>query len=374
MSDSPDRIPFLRPELPPLSEVVEDLEAIYRSGTYSNGGGFEHHLVEGITGYLGVAHCVPVANGTLGLMLAARVLARPEGPRRVLVPSFTFPASALAMEWAGFEPVFCDIDPETWQPSIDPDLLRRQRDEFALLLLCNTFGAPADVRFWQQMATACYLPILVDSASGLGGSYPDGRRLGAAGLVEVFSMHATKTFGVGEGGLVTTPDESTRDRLEVLRNFGLDGASPVCHEAGLNAKLSELHAAIACRVLERHETHLESRRALAAGYRARLEPHGFRFQKHAELSPYPCVSVRIPEGMSREKLREHLAARGIETRHYFAPPLHRQPRWSGCPVLGDLTATDAVAEGILSLPTANGLPPGALERVCGEILAFCGRS
>ena len=204
MSD-PDRIPFLEPELPPFDEVVADLRSLYESGRYTNGGVFEARLAARVCERVGAAACVPVANGTLGLMLAARLLARPEAPARALVPSFTFPASALALEWAGFEPVFCDVDPETWQPSIDPDLLRRHAGEFALALLCNTFGAPADVGFWSELAASCGLPLLVDSASGLGGRYTDGRPLGGAGLVEVFSMHVTKTLGAGEGGLVTAP-------------------------------------------------------------------------------------------------------------------------------------------------------------------------
>ncbi|MGH0034287.1 MAG: DegT/DnrJ/EryC1/StrS family aminotransferase [Myxococcota bacterium] len=364
-----ERIPFLEPELPPYDEVVQDLEAIYRSGVFSNGGPFERRFAESLAAYLGVPDCVPVANGTLGLMLAARLLARPDGERRVLLPSFTFPASALAMQWAGLEPVFCDVDPETWQPSLDPERLRRERGRFALVLLCNTFGAPADIGFWRELAADCGLPMLVDSASGLGGRYPDGRRLGGAGLVEVFSMHATKTFGVGEGGVVTAPEPHLRDELLRLRNFGLDG-SPECRGPGLNAKLPEIQAAIASRVLARHEQILEGRRELAAAYRARLEPHGYRFQKYAELSPYQCVSVRVPGDVDRDALRVHLESRGIETRHYFAPPLHRHAQWTGCERLGELSATDALARGILSLPTSNRLTGDEVARVCDEILGF----
>jgi dTDP-4-amino-4,6-dideoxygalactose transaminase len=375
MSPPGDRIPFLAPELPPLEDVARDLAAIYASGVFSNGGPFERRLADRLTEYLGATACVPVANGTLGLMLAARALARPDAPRRVLLPSFTFPASALAMEWAGLEPVFCDVDPESWQPTLDPDLLRRHADELALVLLCNTFGAPSDAAFWREAAEGCGLPILVDSASGLGGRYTDGRRLGGAGLVEVFSMHATKTFGVGEGGVVAVPDAALAARLARLRNFGLDGpprggreASPECVDDGLNAKLPEVLAAIACRALDRHEDVLAARRRVADAYRARLEPHGFRFQKHGDLSPWQCVSVCVPAGVDRDALRARLFERGIETRRYFAPPLHRQARWAGRRVLGELDTTETVARRILSLPTGNALSEARVDRVCREIL------
>ncbi len=371
---TPDgRIPFLEPELPPLEDVEADLREIYASGVFSNGGPFDRRLAEGVCAYLEVAHCVPVASGTLGLMLAIRALARREREGRggarpyVLLPSFTFPATALAVEWAGLEPMFCDIDPETWQPRLDRTRVEASAGRLAMILSCNTFGAPSDVSAWSELAASLDLPLAVDSASGLGGRYADGRRLGGAGVCEVFSMHATKTFGVGEGGLVTTPDPELARELERLRNFGLD-ESPVCEGPGLNAKLSEIHAAIACRALERHEEALAARRRVADAYRARLEPQGFAFQRLGELSPYQCVSVRLPEGVMRGPLRERLLSSGIETRTYFAPALHQQPRWKDCPRLHELEATEALCEGILSLPTSNRLSEADVERVCDALL------
>jgi dTDP-4-amino-4,6-dideoxygalactose transaminase len=368
--DGERRIPFLAPELPPLEGLLADLREIHASGVFSNGGPFEQRLVARLGEYLAGAHCVPVANGTLGLLLAAGALGdeRRRG-RGVLMPSFTFPATALAVEWAGLEPILCDVDPETWQPVIDADATRELLDELALLLPCHTFGAPVDLEPWRALAEENGLPLLIDAAAGLGGRYPDGRRLGAAGAVEVFSLQATKPFAVGEGGVIAAPSEELAERLRVLRNFGLD-AGRNCVAKGINAKLSELHAAIACRVLDGFEAVLARRRAIAARYRAALEPAGFRFQRGGEGSPWQCVPVRVPAGRDRSALRARLERCGIETRHYFSPPLHEQPRYRACRRAGDLPHTDRVAAEIVSLPMSNSLEEAAVDRICAESLAW----
>ncbi len=361
--DTPERVPFLRPEMPEIEVIVEDLAAIYRSHQFSNGGAFEEKLAGALATYLGVRFCVPVANATLGLMVAVNAVLRCGRANKFLVPSFTFAASALAAEWRGLEPVFCDIDPQTWQATVDADTLYARRDEFALIVLCNTFGAPADIAFWKSLAARCDIPMIMDSAAGLGASYADGTGFGQAGHLEVFSMHATKAFGIGEGGVVVTDDPEMYRHLRALKDFGLDGDRN-CAALGINAKLSEFHAAIACRVLEHYPGILSKRRAIAAHYRERLEPHGFVFQRHGELSAYPFVSARVPAGASRLHLRQQAECHGIEIRQYFSPPLHHQPRYRACESLGDLAVTNGVANAILSLPISNSMSAATVDRIC----------
>lgn len=360
-----ERLPFLEPDLPPAEILAADFAEIVRSGRVSNGGPFEDRLALGICRRLEVAHCVPVANATLGLMLLARALALP-GRRFALLPSFTFPATALAMEWAGLEPILCDIDADSWQPAIprspSPEIVR----DLALVVLCNTFGAPADIEAWKSACTAWDVPLIVDSAAGLGGAYHDGRPLGAAGVAEVFSMHATKSFGVGEGGLVVTDDDDLAARLRTLRNFGLD-ADGVCVEAGLNAKLSELHAAVACRVLERFDDALDHRRRLAEHYRLELEPLGLRFQPGASLSPAQAVPASLPAHVDRDEWMRAMDARGVETRRYFSPALHEAGRFAACRRTGALDVTSRVAASIVSLPMSARLDETDTARICAHV-------
>jgi len=358
------RIPFLQPQLPALEVLTPDFHRIWETRRFSNAGHFDQRLAQQLSAYLDGAHCIPVANATLGLMLAAKALAKPSGKRQVAVlPSFTFPASALALQWAGYEPVFCDIDADTLQPVFVPDVIRSQSRDVGLLLACNTFGAPGDLAAWEAAAAALDVPLLIDSASGLGSVYTDGRKLGAAGATEVFSLHATKTFGVGEGGVVATSDDTLAQRLLRARNFGLDDAG-VCIDVGLNAKLAEIHAAIACHVLAGYDAACTQRRGIAAEYVQRLRPLGVRFQRHGERSTYQCVSALLPQGSERSDVQRLLAQRGIETRAYFDPPLHRHPQFHDVAAVNSLATTNDVAARILSLPIYNDMNVATVEEVC----------
>jgi dTDP-4-amino-4,6-dideoxygalactose transaminase len=359
-------VPFLEPSLPPLDEVLEDLMRIYEAKVFSNSGPFERRLAERLAAYLGVGHCLPVANATLGLMIAMKAMARPVPQGLAVMPAFTFAATALAAEWAQLVPAFCDVDGASWQAVPDRDLLARHRDRISLIVICNTFGAPADIDGWKKLALELGVPLLVDSAPSLGARYPDGRMQGAAGAVEVFSMHATKPFAIGEGGAIVTDDAALAERMRRMRSFSFD-EHRVCGDVGLNAKLSELHAAIGCRVLDRYAAIIEHRRRRAGEYIARLSPLGFTFQKYGELSAYQFVPAQVPYGVDASALRQRLSSAGVETRDYFAPSLHRHPHFVRCPRLGSLRVSDRLAGTLISLPMSNHLNTEDVDRVCDAI-------
>jgi dTDP-4-amino-4,6-dideoxygalactose transaminase len=366
-------IPFLRPSLPDRRLLAADIDAIYESGRYTNGGAFSERLAAGLASYSGAAHCVPVSSGTVALMLLIEAAARPAGGGKVLMPSFTFAATALAVEWAGYEPVFCDVDESTWQPAIDTATFGDDAGEFVLALACNTFGAPSDLPSWRTACETSSIPLVVDSAAGFGASYPDGRKFGATGVPEIFSLHATKTLSAVEGGAIATNDRRLADHLRLLTNFGMNADGAV-HGRGLNAKMSEFHAAIACRVLERYDEILEDRRATAAAYRARLEPQGFRFQPNGELSPYQFVPCTVPDRIARDDLIAAAAAAGIECRKYFSMPLHREARYAQCERTGGLGATQRLADRILSLPMSDDMAERDIDRICTALTAFVERT
>lgn len=356
------RIPFIRPNLPELDALAPAFERIWQTRRWSNSGAFDQELAERLALNLDAAACVPVANGTLGLMLAARILTAGSNRKQAIVPSFTFPASALALEWSGLDPVFCDIDEHSWQPRIDSDQIRQVCPDVGLILACNTFGSPGDVDAWRASADTLGVPLLIDSASGLGSTYPDGRRLGGAGAIEVFSLHATKTIGVGEGGVIATPDIELANSLRRARNFGID-ASGQCVADGLNAKLAEIHAAIACVVLDDINSELDRRRRVAQCYRIRLEPLGCTFQAAGEFSTYQCVPVLLPPHCQRVAVQDHLKRHGIETRAYFSPPLHAQPHFRARGRLDDLAVTERISSRILSLPAHAGVCAAEVEEL-----------
>ena len=202
---------FQTPELPPMEEVLAYFGAAERERFYSNGGPCARLLAARMALRLGGPTCVPVSSATHGLLVALRaVLGRPEGQRRMVVtPSFTFTATACAIDWAGFVPLFVDVDPDAWQ--LDPVALERALErhdgEVAGVLGCSTFGSmpPREVRTaWREISAAHGVPLLLDSAAAFGATDATGGTAGALDEVEVFSFHATKPSAAGEGGALVT--------------------------------------------------------------------------------------------------------------------------------------------------------------------------
>ncbi|HEX5712325.1 MAG TPA: DegT/DnrJ/EryC1/StrS family aminotransferase, partial [Solirubrobacterales bacterium] len=241
-------IRFQRPALPPTAEIDRYLELARGERWFSNGGPC-WRLLRDRLGERAGAYCVPVASGTLGLMAAlAAVLGEGGGPKRgALMPSFTFLATAQAAHWAGLQPRLADIDSGHWH--LDPELVERALagdHELGAVLAVSAFGTPpppAVRERWESACRAAGVPLIVDSAAGFGAVAADGVPIGAQGDVEVVSFHATKPFAIGEGGAVFTRDAALRDRLELAVNFGFRPDRTVGLAHGLNAKMSELHAA-----------------------------------------------------------------------------------------------------------------------------------
>lgn len=363
-------IRFQRPELPPIAEIERYYARAQQARWFSNFGPCYELLVERLEARLpqGV-RAVPVANCTLGLMLALRVLSERRGGREVLLPSFTFVATASAVLWSGLEPVLVDVEPESWMP--DPDALRvalkERSGRVACILSCTTFGAPPLPELaaaWEQIARDAGVPLLIDSAAGFGSRWMDGRPLCGLGDAEVFSMHATKPFAVGEGGLLCTRDDDCAEAVTRLANFGLAEGS-VSGEVGLNAKLAEWPAATALAALDGIEDVLEKRRSYAARIRAALEPAGLTFQASGGEPAWQCVPALAPTAASREAVLASARSANVEVRTYFDPPLHELPALAGAAWVGELSTTRDLAARALSLPMANDLSDSDIDAIVG---------
>jgi dTDP-4-amino-4,6-dideoxygalactose transaminase len=361
---------YQRPELPPLSEVARYYALAEDARFYSNGGPCYERLSSRLAAYVGDVSCVPVGNCTLGLLVALReICGAPAGRRNLIaVPSFTFTATACAVDWAGFTPLFVDIEPDSWQlsPAALRDALSRYDGRVAGVMGCSTFGtaAPAAVRDgWHDVCARADVPLVIDSAAGFGGRDDHGRPLGAQGDTEVFSFHATKPFAIGEGGAVITPDPHLAERVARLINFGIDPDSRTSLTAGLNAKMSELQAATGLAMLDRFQDALDRRRATAARLRDLMSAHPLAYQAGSENSTWQVFQLLVPDPSSRRRALELAAAHNIEVRTCFDPPLHRHPAFAAATVAGDLCVTEHVAARTLSLPMANTLGPRQMARM-----------
>lgn len=369
-------IPFLRPELPAASEYLPWLRQMDAAGIYSNFGPLARQLEAAILAqdFGGEGAAVTVANATLGLMLAISALAR-RARGWALMPSFTFAATPLAAMWCGLRPYFVDIRPADWtlEPAALETALQRLGGEAAVVVPCATFGSPLDLAPYARLHREG-VPVVVDAAPAMGVRI-QGRQLGAGfpGAV-VFSLHATKPFGIGEGGLVYTADPALAARIRADSNFGFDSGR-VAQTPGLNAKLSEPAAAIGLAVHRGFAAQAQARHALAQAYRQHffargMEQRGWALQQPQAEGPQ-FQPVLCPPGRSNQAAVAALAAQGIECRTYFSPACHQQPAFAGAGG-GPLPHTEAIAARALSLPFWQGLSAAQLDQIMAALDGFGG--
>ena len=372
------RVQFQRPDLPPAAEIERYFTLSRDAGWFSNDGPCLRLLADRISERLGGVECIPVANATLGLMVALRAVTEqsPPAAREVVVPSFTYIASVSAILWAGLTPVFVDIDSDNWHvtPSALTAAIESRGSRLACALPCSTFGAAPPVgtrKAWEELAQRAGLPLVVDSAAGFGSLDEHGQALGRQGDAEVFSFHATKPFAVGEGGVVITRRRDLADRMRSLTNFGLGGSRALAGPPGLNAKLSEAPAAIALAVLDRYEQILAGRRRRARMLTASLAPGGFTFQRNSERSTWQFVPALAPSASAREEILERAVQMGVELRTYHEP-LHLMEQLRNQPVVGSMDVTADLGSRIVSLPMANDLDERSVELISATALGDAG--
>src|SRR5688500_4255747 len=232
----PDGLPLVRPTIADIPRLTDRLGDVLASGMLTNGPTVRR-LEEAVVERCGVAHAVAVASCTSGLMLTYQALGV---TGRVLMPSFTFAASAHAVVWAGGTPLFADVDAATM--TLDPEAAEELVSEAAAVSATHVYGRPCEVEALQALADAAGLPLVYDAAHALGSSRR-GRPIGGFGTVEVFSLSPTKVAVAGEGGLVTTNDAALAEAVRLGRDYGNPGNYD-CRFPGLNARMSELHATV----------------------------------------------------------------------------------------------------------------------------------
>ncbi len=373
-------IPLIRPKPPSLRELGSELLAIESSGIYSNYGpintSFEQALAQQMFDDTGA--CVTVCNATIGLMMAIRTVLEQHGKRPhssarrfALMPSFTFAAAAHAAEWLGLTPLFCDIDTADWTASAgaEEEMIRIYGDDIAVIVPYATFGNSIDLDRYERLSARTGIPIVVDAAASLGSLDVSGRPFGqSCSFPVVFSMHATKTFSTGEGGVIYSADRQLVNRLRIMGNFGF-GHARSATMPGLNSKLSEVGALLALARLRDFEAVVRHREELAVHYRGALP--GWQFQAmRGQRCAYQFMPLLPPDGFegTRASLIKALEMRGIGAAAYFSPHLAEQPFFQSNGVAGDLSVTERVSARILALPLWDEMTPRLVDAVCNVLL------
>ncbi|MEZ6065748.1 MAG: aminotransferase class I/II-fold pyridoxal phosphate-dependent enzyme [Planctomycetaceae bacterium] len=356
------------PNLGDQAAFLQRIEEVWSSQRLTNDGPLVREFERRVAEIAGVPHAVAVCNATAGLEVAMRGL---ELTGEVIVPAFTFVATVHAVSWMGLTPVFCDVDPETH--NLDPAAVRRAiTPRTSAILAVNLWGNGAAPLELERIAAEHRLRLLFDSAHAFGCSH-DHQPIGSFGDLEVFSFHATKFVHSGEGGAIVTRDDELARRLRLLRNFGFATYDSVT-AAGVNAKLSELHAAMGLTSLDSMPRFVEANRRNYAAYDAafshlpgiRLHP---RPSSEVHNHQYVVLEVAPDETpLTRDELHRTLQAEGVLARRYFYPGCHRIPATLAAAAdVPPLPVTDRLCETVLQLPTGINVSIADIRSV-GELV------
>ena len=358
-----------RPNIGNRDRLLARINEMLDRGWLSNNGPFVQEFERKTAEFLGVRHCIAMCNGTIALEIAIRAT----GMRgEVIVPSFTFIATAHALQWQEITPVFCDIDPRTHL--IDPAQVQQMiTPRTTGIVGVHVWGQPCDIEALSQIARRRNLTLMFDAAHAFGCSYR-GRMIGNFGIAEVFSFHATKFFNTFEGGAIATNNDDLAAKIRLMKNFGFHGYDNVEY-IGTNGKMSEVCAAMGLTGLESLDEFVEHNRRNYRQYRRELAGlPGIRMLawNESERCNYQYVVAEIEEELteiSGDELVRTLHAENILARRYFYPGCHRmEPYRSFFPHAGlMLPATERVAQRLLVLPTGTTIGESEISGICAVI-------
>lgn len=350
-----------RPNVGDKQLFLSLVDEMFENQWLTNNGPLAQRFEDQLAAFLGVKHCVAVNNGTIGLEIAIRAL----GLRgEVIVPSYTFIATAHALMWQGIRPVFVDIDPVT--QTLDPVAVRRAiTPRTTGILAVHLWGRSADVETLQAIADDHHLELLFDAAHAFGCSR-NGRMIGGFGRAEVFSFHATKFFNSFEGGAITTNDGELAELIRRTRNFGFVKNDTV-ESIGTNGKLTEICAAMGLTNLASIDDTIMINRRNYLSYREGLDDlQGINVITYddSERNNFQYIVLEVDESfpVSRDELLRALQAKNVLARKYFWPGCHRmQPYADLYPnANAGLPQTERAAAGVIVLPTGTSVNPESI--------------
>lgn len=354
---------------PSLERYEAAFRGIFERQYYNNNGPLHEELEEKLQKFIGVKHAICVSNATFGLMMVADAMGL---TGKVILPAFTFIASAQSLSWSGIEPVFCDVDQVTHQIAIELIDSMIDKDVSAIMGV-NLWGGACNPKELVKIATANGVQLYFDSAHAFGCSV-DGVRIGNFGQAEVFSFHATKILSATEGGCICTNDDELAARLRSIRpSYGAD--KPVNIVRVANARMSEAQAAIALMSLDDFPANQKNNEALYRTYETHLNaipglhlvrPAGVSFSNYQYL--VCCVDER-EFGLQRDLLIDLLKAENVVARRYFYPGLHRSiPYAQELPLhLNRLPNTDSLCASCIQFPIGALVSAEDVVRICSIV-------
>jgi dTDP-4-amino-4,6-dideoxygalactose transaminase len=355
-------IPVTKAYVPPLEDYISYLKQIWRGGYFTNNSPLCRRLADDISSVLGIESLVLVNNGTLAIQLAIKAL---DLQGEIITTPYSYVATTNSILWEGCDPVFVDIEDQSF--CINPDLIEAAiTDRTTGILATHVYGYPCDVARIQELADKHRLKVIYDAAHAFGVKL-NGESLLAHGDCSTVSFHATKLFHTAEGGAVVCRDAEVTKRIVLMKQFGHIGEDHYL-DVGINAKMSELHAALGLCLLPKVPAIIASRKECSSWYDERLE--GSLLQRPAARVGleynYGYYPVIFPTHETMMRIRQALLDNGIGPRRYFYPALNTLPFLKpelkrACPI------AESISSCVLCLPLYVGLAKAEVEIICGLI-------
>ena len=362
------RFPAMRPSVPEPARWLPYLARSYEAKWFTNFGPVAHQFEQALTARFACpGEAFVVVNNCTAAITAALIAMKVRG--RVAVPAFTFQATAAAVIMAGLEPFVLDVDPETWTLDAGQLELALKVHGCAAAVPVVPFGIAQDLARHLEICARYGCAVVIDNASGLGGPIVP---LANERCVEVYSMHATKPFAVGEAGAIRAPAAQTAALRRAL-NFGLDQAEAVEGEWGINGKLPEVSAAIGLAVLEEFSEVVAKRQRVARRYVELLRSYGgLQFVADVTRGPWQGFPILLPSPAFVEQFRIRAAAFELNIRRYYRPTIED---WPHTTKLGPCPHARMLSDRMISLPIYSDMREDEVEAILvavGELLQALG--
>ncbi|MCA1065835.1 aminotransferase class I/II-fold pyridoxal phosphate-dependent enzyme [Rossellomorea aquimaris] len=361
-------IPFLRPNLVKQEVLTPYLSEIDATRQYSNYGPLNTRFEELVLRdyFDGTGAVTTVSNATIGLILALSRCRRPKG-KYVLMPSFTFSATPLSALWCGLEPYFVDVTWDEWCMDTEwvSELVSTLGDEVAAVMPYATFGTHMNLDFYRELHEAG-VPVIIDAAASFGVKGSQSHFGQDFPGPVVFSFHATKSFGIGEGGLIYCRDLDCISEIRQSENFGFSTSRETTLK-GMNGKMSEYSAAIGLATLDTFKQKLNDRQKVYHWYVDQLnEQHllskGWSLQLTNGQIPYQFMPILCPPQTQNDEVIDTLKELKIEARTYFSPPCHLHPLFSHHHKTS-MENTERISRRVISLPLWEEMTYDLVQRI-----------
>lgn len=368
--DSQKIITVTSPLLPGLEEFNEVLKEIWASKWITNNGRFHKLLEKELAAYLRVPYISLFTNGTLPLITALQAL-RISG--EVITTPYSFVATTHSLWWNGIKPVFVDIDPTTG--NIDPNKIEAAiTPKTTAIMPVHVYGKPCDTQRIQEIADKYGLKVIYDAAHAFGVE-TNGESILNAGDMSTLSFHATKVYNTIEGGALVMHDETTKKRIDYLKNFGFAGETEIV-APGINSKMDEMRAAYGLLNLKQVDVAIEARHQVAIRYRNALRNvSGISFfddmpgVKH-NYSYFPIFINADEYGIARDELYFKMKEQNVMGRRYFYPLISTFTTYRGLPSAApeNLPEAHKMADSVICLPMHHALSEKDVERIINCII------